>query len=108
VDQFAATRVDERLSLTAFDLTAIRAALPDLHGRWSLVTESGDERELYARLLPPWGTAQHSAFLLEREDNVVILTDNLSDPDCCRVSGFPNVVSAMEVVRRVVLGEGRR
>jgi hypothetical protein len=79
-----------------------------LQGRWSLLTESGDEGEVYARLLPPWGDIDRSAFLLEREDNVVILTDNLSEAERCRVSGFPSAAAAMEAVRRVVVGEMRR
>jgi hypothetical protein len=108
VDHFAAATVVDRFSLTDADLSAIRAALPTLQGHWSLLTESGDEGELYVRLLPPWGDNRHSAFLIEREEKVVILTDNLSETERCRVSGFPSAALAMETVRRVVLGDGRR
>ena len=108
MDQIAATSVADRLSLTDADLATIRTVLPQLLGRWSILTESGDEGELYARLMPPWGDDRRSAFLLEREDNVVILTDNLSEAEHCRVSGFPSTTAAMEAVRRVVLGESRR
>ena len=104
MDQFAATRVADRLSLTDADLTTIRNALPHLLGRWSMLTESGGEEELYARLLPPWGDGRQSAFLLERDNNVVILTDNLSEAERCRVTGFPNAALAMDAVQRVVRG----
>ncbi len=105
MDQYIATRVDEQLSLTETDLQVINAVLPRLRGRWTCLTESGDEGELYARLLPPWGDGQRSAFLLERENGVVILTDNLSESDRCRVTGFASAAAAMDTVQRVVMGE---
>jgi hypothetical protein len=107
VDQFAATQNADRLSLNDADLSAIRSTLPHLLGRWSLLTESGDEGELYARLMPPWGNDRRSAFLLERNNNVVILTDNLSECERCRVTGFATAAAAMEVVRRIVAGDQR-
>ena len=107
MDHFAAVHVADRLSLTDTDISTIRTALLHLGGRWSLHIESGDEGEVYGRLLPPWGDDTRSAFLLEREDNVVILTDNLSDLQRCRVSGFPDAAAAMRTVRRVVTGEER-
>ncbi len=92
----------ERFSLNDGDLSVIRNALPQLHGRWSLVTEFGDEGELYGRLLPAWGNSRYSAFLLEREDQFVILTDNLSELDRCAVSSYPNAAVAMAAVQRLV------
>jgi len=102
MDAFSASPESIRFSLTDADLGLIRGALPQLLGRWSLITESGDEGELYGRLLPPWGNSRHSAFLIEREDEVVILTDNLSALDRCVVKSFPNAMQAMHAVQSIV------
>ncbi len=108
MDQFLAPTVADRLSLTAADIRDIRAALPHLQGHWTALTEAGDEGDVYVRLMPPWGDDRRSAFLLEREDHVVILTDNLSDAERCRVSGFPSAAAAMAAVRRIVCGDVQR
>jgi hypothetical protein len=92
------------LSLTDTDLADVLGGLAQLSGKWSVLTESGDEGEFYARVLPPWGDGRHSAFLLERERDVIILTDNLSEADRCRVCGFPSAAMAMEAVQKVVRG----
>jgi hypothetical protein len=104
VDQSAVARTEHRLSLTDDDVSAIQTSLTDLLGRWLLVTETGEEGEYYGRLLPPWGDSQRSAFLLEREDDLIILTDNLSKWDRCDVTRFPSAAQAMQAVHRVVHG----
>jgi len=108
MNHFADTSIADRLSLSDADISTLRAALPALGGTWSVLTEAGDDGDVYARLLPPWGDQHRSAFLVEREDKVVILTDNLSEPNRCRISGHPSVGAAMEAVRRVVVGDARR
>jgi hypothetical protein len=104
VENFTSTGDANLLSLSEDDLRTIRDAMQRLVGRWTLETESGDEGELYARLLAPWSDGRRSAFLLERENDVIILTDNLSDSARCHVMGFPNAALAMETVQRVVSG----
>jgi hypothetical protein len=92
------------LSLTDTDLADVLDGLAKLSGKWSMLTESGDEGEFYARVMPPWGDGRRSAFLLERERDMVILTDNLSDADRCLVFGFPSAAMAMAAVQKVIRG----
>jgi hypothetical protein len=100
--QLNATHPAGRYSLTDLDLAGIRGALPKLGGRWLLLTESGDEGELYGRILSPWGNPGNSAFLLEREDDALILTDNLAEPDRCAVTLFQTAAAAMQTVENIV------
>ena len=106
LDHSAVTRED-RYSLTDADLHTIRVVLPRLPGRWLMLTESGEEGEVYTCLMPPWSDGQRSAFLLEREHETIIMTDNLSELDCCPTTGFSSIAAAMEAVQRIVLGEIR-
>lgn len=72
-------------AVPTYGLSAGDRALMDAFARalppgWELVLEAGEPDETYARLVSPYCDPSLSAFLVEREAGVLILTDRLSDP----------------------------
>lgn len=87
--------------LTLGDVHAISAAQSMIP--WPITYDRGDEGELFAIIYFP-KNSRVSAFLLDREGEEVVLTDNLSDPHRVLVTSYRDVEAAAAHVGRVLSG----
>lgn len=89
----------QELGLTLDDVDAILAARSMIP--WPISYDRGEQGELYAIIHPPrnYGVC---AFLLDREDGQLVLTDNLSDPLGVVVTDYPDVGAAATHVSRIL------
>jgi hypothetical protein len=69
---------------------------------WQIVFETTDDAEAYARIVAPWNP-DASAFLIDREHNGVVLTDNITET----IRVMDDVDTALEHIATVVSGGTR-
>src|SRR5689334_14539406 len=91
----------QAVSLNTEDREAILTASREFSDSWSTEFETGDEDEVYARIVAPWCEPNHSAFLLERQGSEIVLTDRLSETFSDCISLYPSILAAMHQVYSV-------
>ncbi len=75
-----------------------------LPGEWTVLFEQIEDGAVFARLLAPWSDGQISAFLIERHDGRVILTDRLSCEVADAFTRHLDVADAMEAAEDIIFG----
>lgn len=93
--------MENRLSL--YDQTEVIAATRLLPGRWFVEFHESPNGKSYACLGQSEGHGRFPAFLLRRQDGLVVLTDRLSDETLDHVTRHPSMTKAMRVVFATVL-----
>lgn len=75
-----------------------------LWGRWLLIFERTEAQEVYARIVAPWNTPDHSAFLIERQGSMLLLTDRVANPVGDSVSRHHLIPQVFDGILDVVTG----
>jgi hypothetical protein len=88
--------MDDAAQLAVFTTT--------LAGSWVMAVEYGDDTEPYARLMAPWHEPCSSAFLVERQAGLAVVTDRLSNPREDIVTTHLGMDDAIKTIRRTILG----
>lgn len=86
------------------DAEQIAVFATTLAGNWVMTVEYGDDTEPYARLIAPWHEPCSSAFLVERQAGLVVVTDCLSNPQEDIVKTHLGMDDAIKTIRRTILG----
>ena len=91
-------------SLTYDEQVDIIDAVQAMPGAWFVDIDESPYGDSYACLIPPWSDGLMSAFLIERQSEVVVLTDRLSNEVRDIVTTCSSVAEAMAVVVATVAG----
>lgn len=75
-----------------------------LPGEWTVLFEQIEDGAVFARLLAPWSDDQISAFLIERNEGRVILTDRLSCDVADAFTHHLDVAEAIEAAEDIIFG----
>lgn len=88
--------MDDAAQLAVFTMT--------LAGSWVMAVEYGDDTEAYARFMAPWHEPCASAFLVERQAGLAVVTDRLSNSREDIVTTHLSMDDAIKTIRRTILG----
>ena len=91
-------------SLTYDEQAEIIAAARAMPGTWFVDIDESPYGDSYACLIPPWSDGLMSAFLIERQSELVVLTDRLSDAARDVMTAYPSVAETLAAVVETLTG----